>query len=76
MLVGEGAHAGACTWITPGTLVRQPAGLQDFAPTILGIAGLLKQPRPFPLDGVNLLPSIADATRLRATAYFGTNCAV
>lgn len=46
--------------ITPGTVVRQPAGLQDFAPTVLAMTGHRSASGPFPIDGVNLLPMIGN----------------
>ncbi|MGI8529656.1 MAG: sulfatase family protein [Geodermatophilaceae bacterium] len=46
--------------ITPGTVVPQLVGGHDVAPTVLGMTGLSGTQGGFVIDGLNLLPMIAD----------------
>lgn len=48
--------------IEPGTVVNQPVGLQDFAPTVLAMTDRTHAQRPFAMDGTNLLPMLSDPT--------------
>ena len=46
--------------IAPGTTVRAPSALVDFAPTVLAMTGQEPAQGPFPMDGVNSLPTAGD----------------
>jgi N-acetylglucosamine-6-sulfatase len=48
--------------IEPGTVVSQPTGLQDFAPTVLAMTSRVHAQGPFAMDGTNLLPMLSDPT--------------
>lgn len=48
--------------IAPGTTVRAPSALVDFAPTVLAMTGQKAAQGPYPMDGVNLLPLLSDTT--------------
>jgi N-acetylglucosamine-6-sulfatase len=47
--------------IPAGSVVRQPVGLQDFAPTVLGLTS--ETAGTWPFDGVNTLPMIGHPKR-------------
>ena len=49
--------------IIPGTVVRQPTGQQDFAPTVLAMADARAAASGFPIDGINLMPLMSDPDR-------------